>query len=117
MSLQTEEQNFIKLYLLGELAQEEQQRAEKRLLIDHLFLDELLIAEDELIDQYLEDLLTEREKQKFETHFLATPERRRKLRFAQTLSTYISISTAAEPAMAAQAMPEPKPRFPTAAQR
>lgn len=107
MALQSEEQVFIKQYLLGELTQEAQQPVEERLLTDNLFFEELSIAEDELIDQYLCDSLTEHQKQRFEEHFLATSERRRKLTFARALRKYVSTSEASE----AQAASKQKRRF------
>jgi CHAT domain-containing protein len=93
---QHEDQRQIKHYLLGDLSQEDQQRQlEGRLLTDDSFFEELLIAEDELIDSYLSGGLTEKEKERFENHFLATDERQRKLRFARALKRYVSTESAA----------------------
>lgn len=84
-----EEQNLIQRYLLGELDSETQQRLEERLLTDNEFFEELLVAEDELIDRYLSSSLLPRDKEKFEGYFLSTPERRQKMSFAKTLRKYI----------------------------
>jgi hypothetical protein len=87
---------LVRLYLLGELAEEEQRRFEEELMSgDHVF-EELLAAEDELIDQYVGGALTARERERFERHFLVTPERRRKLGFARTLRKYIADAGAEE---------------------
>ena len=96
MALHPEDQRSIIQYLLGELAQEEQRQVEERLLTDDEYYEELLIAEDELIDQYLNGQLSEYEKERFGRHFLATSERQQKLRFARSLMRYISTSVSAE---------------------
>lgn len=62
-------------------------------MVDDDFFEELLIAEDELIDEYLGDSLGAREKQDFEKYFLTTTERRRKLQFAQALRQHVATAT------------------------
>lgn len=76
-------------YLLGLLAAAERQRFEEGLLTDDGLFEELLIAEDELIDDYLRLNLSGSERERFEQHFLLTPERRRKLSFATGLNKYV----------------------------
>jgi CHAT domain-containing protein len=94
MTLSTEEQGSIKQYLLGELAPENRrQELEERILTDDEFFEEILVAEDELTDQYLDGALTDRERERFENHFLSTPERRQKLNFARAMKRYISTAT------------------------
>src|ERR1051325_3474947 len=90
MTLHSTDQTIIKQYLLGELSDDAQrQQVEQRLLTDDDFFQELEISEDELIDQYLAGTLTPAERRNFESHFLAAPERRRKLGFARALSKYV----------------------------
>jgi anti-sigma factor RsiW len=48
------------------------------------------MVEDDLIDDYLDGSLSEQESEKFEQHFLATTERREKLRFAKALRRYVA---------------------------
>src|SRR5215210_1324124 len=86
----TEDQNEIKQYLLGALSEEARQRVEKRLLTEADFLKELLSGEDELTDLYLNEALSDEDHDRFERHFLSTPERHQKLRFARALSSYVS---------------------------
>ncbi|MDQ3818242.1 MAG: CHAT domain-containing protein [Acidobacteriota bacterium] len=94
MNQHQEDQRSLKSYLLGELSQEEARRLlEERILTDDAFFEELLIAEDELIDDYLKNALTDEEKSRFEDHFLLTEERRRKLKFARALKKYVSEET------------------------
>jgi hypothetical protein len=86
---ETEDTLAIKEYLLGRLALAKQEVVEQRLLADDSYLEDLLIAEDELIDEYLGNKLSVPERESFRRHFLSTPERREKLRFAQTFRKYI----------------------------
>lgn len=72
-------------YLLGQARAEEVSSFEERLITDKAFYDELTIAEDELIDQYLDGELTELERVQFESHFLFSPERQQKFRFGRAL--------------------------------
>lgn len=72
-------------YLLGQAGAEESSSFEERLITNKAFYDELTIAEDELIDQYLDGDLTEAEQKQFESHFLFSPERHQKVRFGRAL--------------------------------
>ncbi|HEV2915077.1 MAG TPA: CHAT domain-containing protein [Pyrinomonadaceae bacterium] len=96
MKQQFDDQRFIKDYLLGEVSEEDRQREfEQRLLTEDSFFEELLMAEDELIDDYLSGALSEEEQGRFENHFLSTTERQRKLRFARALRRHVSNRAAA----------------------
>ncbi len=90
MTTNAGDSNEIRRYLLGGLTEEEGQGVEQRLLTDEDFFEELLFVEEELTDQYLKEGLDEDERRAFEGHFLSTPERRRKLRFAKALNRYVS---------------------------
>ena len=72
-------------YLLGQAGPAESSSFEERLITEKDFYDELTIAEDELIDQYLDGDLTGVEREQFESHFLSSPERRQKVRFGNAL--------------------------------
>lgn len=96
MKLNTQQHQSIREYQLGQAAPEDSAHIEERLMTDDDFYQELLIVEDELVDQYLAGQLTASEKGSFETHFLATPERREKLRFARNLKKYVSTKQAAQ---------------------
>ena len=92
---------------MGELGEDGRQAIEQRLLAQPDFLDEVLIAEVELIDSYVNGSLAGRESESFERNFLLTPERRRKLKFARALKKY---ADEAEPAAADAAdLPAPTP--------
>lgn len=81
---------LLRQYLLGELGEEKQRQLEGQFLTDDQHFEELLVAEDELIDHYLGGALNAQERERFEQHFLKTPERYQKLNFAGTLRRYIS---------------------------
>ncbi len=80
----------IRQYLLGELAEEDSERIEERLLTEHEFHEELAITEDELIDDYVSNDLSDDQRRKFEVHFLRTDARRRDLRFAKAYKKLLS---------------------------
>lgn len=69
---------------------------EERLFTSPDYLDEMLMCEDELIDSYIGGSLSPEEMEAFQSHFLLTPERRQKLKFARTLKRYVAASAAAE---------------------
>lgn len=90
MTLLNEDKKEIKQYLLGVLSEDARERVEKLLLTEESFFEEVLLVEDELIDLYINDDLTNEERKSFERHFLATPERHRKLNFARAFDKYVS---------------------------
>jgi hypothetical protein len=90
----TQSNEAIRDYLLGLTASEDAVQVEERLLTDDKFYQELLIVEDELVDEYVADQLTDSEIQSFESHFLNTSERREKLRFARNLKKYVARAVA-----------------------
>jgi anti-sigma-K factor RskA len=83
----------LRSYLLGTLEAEPRAELEERILCDPAVYEELLLLEEELIDQYIAGGLSKVERQQFETHFLITAERQRKLRFGQLLKQHLSSQT------------------------
>ena len=90
MKVNSEEREAIRQYLLGGMPGAELTELEERILTDDNFYEELLIAEDELIDQYLVGALSQPERNGFVSHFLCTDERREKVRFSKTLRKYLT---------------------------
>jgi CHAT domain-containing protein/Tfp pilus assembly protein PilF len=83
-------QPSLRSYLLGESIEDDELRLiEERLLTDDLFFQELQITEEDLIDDYVNKKLNDDERNFFERHFLITPERQQKLRFALALQKRI----------------------------
>jgi len=101
MKSDVEEQNAIRKYLLGLLPPAEQPPLEERLFTDDAFYEEFLIVEGELIDQYLTGHVSESEREGFENHFLTTPERQQKVRFARALRRYVAARGAVQTEAAA----------------
>ena len=75
-------------YLLGQLEEADQERIELRLLTDPSFHEEFDTIVDEVTDQYVNNELTDEERERVEKHFLNTPERQRKLEFATELLSH-----------------------------
>lgn len=90
MSQQIKEGEHIRQYLLGELSEEEREQVERRLLSDEEFYQQVLIAEDELVYDFVCDELPAQEKMSFRQHVLPIPERRQDVKFARALRKYVS---------------------------
>jgi hypothetical protein len=79
------DQHILWQYLLGELDDSGQEQVELRYLEDRDYLEALRLAEDDLIDSYVNGRLTPVSREHFETNFLNSPERIARVRFAETL--------------------------------
>lgn len=88
-----EVQERLRHYLLGRLADDAREEFEKDLLTSDELYQELLIAEDELVDQYLREKLSSEERAAFEQYFVVTPERQANLRFSRAFNRYLSTDT------------------------
>ena len=76
-------------YLLGTLDGERRAALEEQILCDPAVYEQLLAAEEELIDQYLGGGLSKQDQHSFETHFLITAERQKNLSFGKLLKSYM----------------------------
>jgi anti-sigma factor RsiW len=74
-------------YLLGELSDSEQAALEEKYFSDPQVFDEMVKAENELVDNYARGRLNPESREKFEQYYLAHPKRRERAEFAQTLVT------------------------------
>jgi hypothetical protein len=83
--LQSGNIDSIRRYLLGDLSEQEREQVEQRLMSDDDLYQQLLVAEDELIDEYVSDELPEQERAKFSHHFLSVPELRQDVKLAAVL--------------------------------
>jgi CHAT domain-containing protein len=90
MSEEVNDEGYLRNYLLGELPEAAQQTLEDRLMTETELFDLLQVVEDELVDEYLSGAFSAGERSKFESLFLSTPERRRKLSFAMALKRYVT---------------------------
>jgi hypothetical protein len=84
-----DERELMRSYLLGSLTGARLEEVEIRLLSDASFREELQAVQDELIDSYAFGALSWRERRKFKSRFLITPERAEKLRFARAMKAYV----------------------------
>jgi hypothetical protein len=79
-------------YLLGQLNAEEQAQIEERYLSDPGFHDELEAAERDLIDRYVRGELSDPEP--FEKRYLSSPRRRQRVEFARALMQSLDAAAA-----------------------
>jgi hypothetical protein len=85
MGTHNEHNNSLRRYLLGELSEQEREQIEQLLLSDDSAYQELLFAEDDLIDEYVFKALPEEDQTKFRRRFLSVPELQRNISFAASL--------------------------------
>ncbi|MGH9425797.1 MAG: hypothetical protein ACRD2L_05755, partial [Terriglobia bacterium] len=85
-----DDDNLLRQYLLGALPDDEQSQTEQRLLAGQPFADLLPVAEDELFDDYVSNNLSRKEQRQFESYFLSSPPRRKKLALAKSLRQYVN---------------------------
>lgn len=78
-------EKLITQYLLGELPEEQQIEIEDRAFSDKEFLASVTAVENDLIDEYVREELPEAMRQRFETRFLASEGRRKRIEFARAL--------------------------------
>ncbi len=78
----------LKQYLLGQLTAEDRQQLEEELAKSEEDFEQLLLAEEELVDEYVSGTLSEQEVERFERHFLTTPGRHLKLQSVRALRRY-----------------------------
>lgn len=78
-------ENNLKQYLLGLLPEPERTQLELQLLSDDNAYQQFLLAEDDLIEAYLQQELSLPEQERFDRLFLAHPERQQKLRLTRAL--------------------------------
>jgi len=75
-------------YLMGEISDDEQRRLEIGYLTDEDLFQELLLAEDELLDGYAMDEFSQHERKRIEKYFLRSRARREKILFIRMLMEY-----------------------------
>lgn len=80
---------LIRRYLLGELGEDELQQLEEKMMADNELFDRVLLAEDEMVEEYVQGELSESDRAGFEASFLSTPEGRQQVSFAKALSKYV----------------------------
>jgi hypothetical protein len=79
----------IKLYLLGAATEEERRQVEELLFLEDDYEEQIKVVEDDLIENYLSGNLSDDEKNRFERHFLTTPQHRENVNRARSLRNYV----------------------------
>jgi hypothetical protein len=72
-------------YLLGNLREEHRERLDELSIVDDAFAERLSAAENDLVDAYVRDRLQGEMLRDFQSHYLATDIRRRKVAMARTI--------------------------------
>ena len=72
-------------YLLGEASPEERSHLETKYVTNAELFEEIVTAENDLIDAYASGQLPDPDCRRFEENFLVTPERRQRVEFAKAL--------------------------------
>lgn len=85
MSASVEREHRLVEYLLGGLPEEERARTEERLFVDDDLHEDLRATADDLIHTYLDGALSQDDRVRFETHFLASARWRQRLEFMRGL--------------------------------
>jgi len=96
MNEKTYNRQVITAYLLGSLPEAEAERFDELSFTDDLFADDLKTTENDLIDAYVDDELTNPTLEKFESYYLASPVRREKVKFAQAFQVFAEKSSAVQ---------------------
>ncbi len=90
------DEQLITDYLLGALPENETEQLDEMSLTDDDFADRLNAVENDLVDAYVRGELSEDTLARFESQYLASPKRREKVSFAQTLLNIVDKSTIAQ---------------------
>jgi hypothetical protein len=81
----SQRKTLITRYLLGQASAEECAELEDQYLRDDDMFEEIVAAENDLIDAYVRGNLAAAERTRFEVSFLSIPERRERVEFAKSL--------------------------------
>lgn len=103
------DEDLIVRYLLGELPEAQQVEIEDSAFQNQQHMQDILSIESDLIDEYVRGEIPRHHRERFEKHFLAAPERRRKVEFARALAVVTSES-APETMPSATRFESPAPR-------
>lgn len=79
------EDNLLERYLLGDLAEAQRTAMEDRLFADREIFEQMWARENQLVDDYVRDRLTGSQRERFESHYLASPVHQRRVLAARYL--------------------------------
>lgn len=98
MNRDLDNEKIIARYLLGDLTEEQQIEIEDRAFGDKEYLATITSVENDLIDDYVREQMPASDRNKFETRFLVSAERLKRVRFAQSLAVVTNEYVAADAA-------------------
>jgi|GEM_PF-620041 len=81
----SERRESVRRYVLGELSEEGREQIERKLISRDDYFEELLIAEEDLVDDFVGERLAGPALAKFRHSFLSVPELRQDVKFAKAL--------------------------------
>lgn len=96
MKKETVSDALLRAFLLGNIADDERERIESLFLTDSQERERVLSAEQDLIEDYLEDSLTPEDKQRFIALYAQTPEQRQQLRVTKSIKDWAIREAAAQ---------------------
>lgn len=88
MSQKNTDNDSIKRYLLGEMSEEELGAVELRMLTDEDYYEQVRIADDELMHEFVNHELSAADRARFQTKVMSVPQRRQDLDFVKALDHY-----------------------------
>lgn len=91
--MKTESNELAVKFLLGKLSEEEQNKIEESYFQNNALFEDIRIAENDLIDEYVAGALSAEDRRRFENRLLLNPQQRQKVEFAKTLIQYASNQT------------------------
>jgi len=78
-------------YLLGELSEQEREQVIDKYLGDDDFFEQMLSVEEDLVNDYAQDQLPRRERERFESHYLTPPQQMQRVKRAKAFHTAASL--------------------------
>lgn len=106
MSKQIYNHKTMTQYLLGSLPEAETEALDELSFTDDEFADALRAAEQDLVDAYVQNELTGAELENFKSHYLASPLRREKVKFARGFQAFAEKNAATQEEEAAEVRAE-----------
>jgi len=89
MAHENRDDGLIRRYLLGRLGEDELQQLEERIMVDNELFDQVLLAEDEMVEDYVNRDLPESDRSDFESSFVSTPEGRQQVAYVSALRRHV----------------------------
>lgn len=97
MPIKVEDKELLRRFLLREVSEQERDEIEALYFSDPEFFERLLVAEDELVDEYLQGDLSAREREKFDRQYSASRFNEREIAFSQALHQAVAETCPAAP--------------------